>query len=186
MKNRIYIVIAGILATAGITIFNNTGTDIILKTGEVIETHNLPKSLTKIYRERNIEDSLTIVIHHTAAPKTQSLENIAKFHVEKKGWPAIAYHIAINDDGDIHFLNDIERKTYHNSVDNTNTIGIVAIGNYENYEPSDDLIDSIRAVTEALCLSLKIKSIKGHRDYKATDCPGEYLQRELKQEIYFK
>lgn len=168
-----------IAALGGNQVYNYTGNEIILENGETMVTHDLPKSLTKFYKERNIEDSLTIVIHHTASSKTQSLETIAKFHVETRGWPEIAYHVAVNEDGDVYLLNDIEEKTYHNSADNTNTIGIVAVGNYENYEPSEDLINSIEAVTDALCLTLKIKGIKGHRDYKNTLCPGKYLYDEL-------
>jgi len=182
MKNRVIALIVGLLSTGGIAIYNYTGTDIILTNGETIVSHDLPKSLTKHYKLRNIDDSLTIVIHHTAAPKDQSLENIAKFHVEKRGWPAIAYHVAINDKGDINFLNDIEEKTYHNSADNTNTIGIVVLGDYETEEPSYDALVSIKAVTEAICETLKIKGIKGHRDYKSTLCPGKNLYNRLKKE----
>lgn len=181
-KSRIIGVIASLLLGGSYGVYNYTGNEIILPDGETMITHDLPQSLTKFYKERSIEDSLTIVIHHTASSKTQSLETIAKFHVEKRGWPEIAYHIAINDDGDIYLLNDIEEKTYHNSEDNTNTIGVVAVGNYEDYEPSEELIESIEAVTDALCLSLKIKGIKGHRDYKSTACPGNYLYKELKQQ----
>lgn len=184
MKNNILRIIAGLLLVggSGYEVYNYTGNEIILPNGETMVTHDLPKSLTKVYRERSIEDSLTIVIHHTASSKTQSLETIAKFHVETRGWPEIAYHVAINEAGDVYLLNDIEEKTYHNSADNTNTIGIVAVGNYENDEPSEDLINSIEAVTDALCLTLKIKGIKGHRDYKKTLCPGKHLYEELKEQ----
>lgn len=180
MKNNILRLIAiAILGTGSYGVYNYSGTDIILPNGEVIVSHDLPQSLTKHYRDRDISDSLTIVIHHSAGSKDQPLDNIAKFHVEKRGWPEIAYHIAINDAGDISFLNEIEEKTYHNSIDNTNTIGIVVLGNYQDYEPSEKAIKSIKAVTDALCMTLKIKGIKGHRDYKATACPGTYLYYDL-------
>lgn len=186
MKKRVAGFIASLLIGGGYGVYNYTGNEIILPNGETMVTHDLPKSLTKVYREREIEDSLTIVIHHTASSKTQSLETIAKFHVEKRGWPEIAYHVAINDAGDIYLLNDIEEKTYHNSVDNTNTIGIVAVGNYEKDQPSEELLNSIEAVTDALCLTLKIKAIKGHRDYKNTLCPGKNLYNPLKQQNIIK
>lgn len=188
MRNNILRIIAGVLlaGSSGYGVYNYTGNEIILPNGETMVTHDLPKSLTKVYKERDIKDSLTIVIHHTAGSKSQSLETIAKFHVEKRGWPEIAYHIAINESGDVFLLNNIEEKTYHNSADNTNTIGIVAVGNYQNYEPSQELINSIQAVTDALCLTLKIKGIKGHRDYKSTLCPGEYLYNELTEQNIIK
>lgn len=188
MKKGILRLIAGILLAGGSSygVYNYTGNEIILPNGETMVTHDLPESLSKFYKERSIEDSLTIVVHHTASSKTQSLETIAKFHVETRGWPAIAYHIAINESGDVYLLNDIEKKTYHNSADNTNTIGVVVVGNYEQYEPSEASIKSLQAVTDALCMTLKIKGIKGHRDYKNTSCPGKYLYNELKAQNIIK
>ena len=83
MKKRLAGIIASLLIGSGYGVYNYTGNEIILPNGETMITHDLPQSLTKFYKERSIEDSLTIVIHHTASSKTQSLETIAKFHVEK-------------------------------------------------------------------------------------------------------
>ena len=182
MKNRILKLLAALLISGGtgVAVYNNTGTDITLEDGTVLHSKDLAKSLTKHYQLRNIEDSLYITIHHTAGNKDQSLESIAKFHVEMRGWPEIAYHIAINDDGDIHFLNEISERTYHDSGQNTNSIGIVLVGNYEDYEPSDDMLESTKLVTDALCQIMKIKGIRGHRDTSPTLCPGTYAYNDLK------
>ena len=186
MKNRALQILAAILITAGsgVAIHNFTGTDITLPNGDVVSTEHLTESLTQHYALRNIDDSLYITIHHTAGPIDQSLESIAKYHVENRGWPAIAYHIAINSDGDINFLNDIERRTYHDSGENTRSIGIVLIGNYQVQEPTEAMLKSIHLVTEALCKSLKIKGIRGHRDTSPTLCPGKYAYDDLKTMFY--
>ena len=184
MKKRAISWIIGLIAASGVGIYNLTGEDVTLPNGEIIETGELTESLTKHYQERNIEDSLYITIHHTAGPKTASLESIAKFHVEMRGWPAIAYHIAINDDGDIYFLNDIEERTYHDSGENTVSIGVVLVGNYEEKQPSDDMIESVKLVTDALCQSLKIKGIRAHRDTSPTLCCGINAYNKL-QDIFF-
>ena len=172
MRKRVLFSVAGLLAAVGVGIFNYTGNDITLEEGEKIETRYLQKHLTKHYRERSIEDSLYITVHHTAGSKFQSLESIAKYHVERRGWPEIAYHIAINYKGEVMFLNDIEERTYHAGGFNTTRIGVVLIGNYETDYPTEEMEKSLLAVTDALCLTLKIKGIEGHRDTKATLCPG--------------
>ena len=183
MKNRaVALIITLIMGVSGKVIYNYTGRDIIMPDGTTIVSHDLTESTTKFYKNRSIADSLTIYIHHTAGSKSQSLESIAKYHVEKRGWPAIAYHVAINDDGDIFFLNDIEEKTFHNSKDNLKGIAVVGVGNYENYEPSEKMVESIEIVTDAMCQGLKIKAIKGHKDSKATACPGKYLYNRLKRD----
>jgi N-acetyl-anhydromuramyl-L-alanine amidase AmpD len=185
MKKRILQVLATLIigGGSGVIIHNNTGTDITLDNGQVIESKNLTKSLTKSYKNR-ITDSLFITIHHTAGSKSDNMENIAKFHVEQRGYPEIAYHIAINEDGDIHFLNEISERTYHDSGQNTNSIGIVLVGNYEEYEPSDDMIESVKLITDALCQTIKIRGIRAHRDTSPTLCCGKYAYEALQHVFY--
>ncbi|MFB9055054.1 N-acetylmuramoyl-L-alanine amidase [Formosa undariae] len=146
-----------------------------------VDTSDLPKSEVKAYLDRNITDSLTIVVHHTAAPGTQKLKDIASYHVDTRGWPGIAYHLAIKPNGEIHFLNALEKRTYHNSADNTNTIGIVFLGNFETEQPTSEAMQAFTMLTEVICEELKIKGIKGHRDYKGTLCPGKNLYNSLNQ-----
>lgn len=182
MKNRILKTLAALIlaASSGVAIHNYTGTDISLPDGSIIPSEQLTESLTKTYKNRQQSNNLYITIHHTAGSEKASLESIAKFHVEKRGWPAIAYHIAINQAGDIHFLNEIEEITYHDSGQNTNSIGIVLVGNFEDYEPSKNMVESVKLVTDALCKSLNIKGIRGHKDTSPTLCPGTYAYSEFK------
>src|SRR5690554_519357 len=102
MKNRILKFVATLIIAAGsgAAVYNYTGEDIVLPDSTIIKTEELTKSLSKNYKNRDVSKHLNITIHHTASSVNSSLESIAKFHVEKRGWPAIAYHIAINQDGD--------------------------------------------------------------------------------------
>ncbi|WP_417200096.1 N-acetylmuramoyl-L-alanine amidase [Bizionia sp.] len=186
MKNRIIKALATLLIAAGsgAAIYNNTGTDITLADGTTLESQDLTKSLTKHYQLRDVSAAINITIHHTAGPENASLESIAKFHVEKRGWPEIAYHIAINQDGAIHFLNEIEERTYHDSGQNTNSIGIVLVGNFETTEPSAAMLYSVKLVTESLCKVLNITSIRGHRDTSPTLCPGVNAYNQLETIFY--
>lgn len=188
MKNYkpIALVIA-LLFSGGITVYNLTGTDVTLTDGSTISASNLPKHLTKTYKERSLEDSLTIFIHHTAVDADVPIENIAKYHVNHKGWPAISYHSAVETDGDILLLNDFSTISYHTKGQNTKGISIVLLGNYQKDEMSEDQIESVKIITDALCSVLKIKAIKAHRDAPgaSTSCPGIYAYEELKKSIFF-
>jgi N-acetyl-anhydromuramyl-L-alanine amidase AmpD len=185
MKSRVIKLLAGLIfsAVTTYTVYNHTGSDITLADGTVIENSDLTKSMNQKYGYR-ITDSLFITIHHTAGSKNQKIESIAKYHVEKRGFPAIAYHIAINQRGDIHFLNDIEKRTYHDSGQNTNSIGIVLVGNYEEEEPSKEMIESVTFLTDALCKTIKIRGIRAHKDTSPTLCCGKYAYDALKN-VFF-
>lgn len=184
MKKSVYTLLAGFLISIGIGVYNGTGTDITLENGQTIKTHDLKRSLTKQYKTRNTEDSLYITFHHTAGSKKQSMSSIAAYHVEQRGYPEIAYHIAINEDGDVHLLNEIEEITWHDSGENTRSIGVVFVGNYEEYKPSDAMIDSGKIIAEWLCENYNIKGIRAHRDTSPTLCCGKYAYERMKNIFY--
>lgn len=187
MKKRAISLIIGLIATAGVTIYNYTGEDVVLENGETVSTKELVTHITKEYGTRNLKDSLYITIHCSAGPKNQKIENIAAYHVNDRGWPGVGYHSAINYDGDIFLLNDLEKVTYHNAGENTISIGICFIGNYDEYILSDEQIDSLKLLLDALCKTLPIKGIRGHRDVPGANktCPGNYAYKQLTDEGIF-
>lgn len=186
MKNRVIGLIITALFGAGITVVNLTGEDATLPDGTVIDAKELPKHLTKTYRKRTLEDSITIFIHHTAVDADVAIENIAKYHVNHNGWPEIGYHSAVKPNGDILLLNDFEEISYHTRGQNTKGISIVLLGNYNEDKIGKDQLKSIKLITDALCKILKVKAIKGHQDAPnaRTSCPGSNAQRVL-EEVYF-
>lgn len=188
MKKRFFALIIGVIATAGVTVYNYTGEDITLENGEVIKSRDLPTHTTKKYRERdlNVSDSLTIYIHHTAVRADASLEAIAGYHVNHNGWPGVGYHSAVNPDGDAFILNNLETISYHTRGDNTKGISIVLLGNYNTRKLTDDQIETLQYLTDAICSVLPIKAIKGHRDARnaSTSCPGNNAYKELEFMFY--
>lgn len=188
MKFRPIALIVSILMGAGITVYNYTGTDVTLTDGTTISTEELPKHLTKQYRNRTLEDSLTIFIHHTAVDADVPIENIANYHVNSKDWPGISYHSAIEPDGDILLLNDLSTISYHTRGQNTKGISIVLLGNYEEDQLTDKQLESVKLITEALCEVLKVRAIMGHRDAPGarTTCPGANAQKILEKQIFFR
>ncbi|MFV9552086.1 N-acetylmuramoyl-L-alanine amidase [Algibacter sp. PT7-4] len=189
MKNRAIALIITMMVGAGLTVYNYTGESITLPNGTVIETSQLLEHETKHYAKRALKntDSLTIWVHHTAVSSSASIEAINNYHVKHNGWPRIAYHSAIEPDGDILILNHLSTISYHTKNQNTKGISIVLLGNYNEDEITQKQLKSLKQITEALCTILPIKAIKGHRDSKHsnTTCPGNKAYKKLKHELFF-
>jgi hypothetical protein len=83
-------------------------------------------------------------------------------------------------------LNEIDKLSYHAKGNNTNSIGIVLIGNYEVNEPSEKMLVSFENLINAHCENLDIVSIVGHKDAKfaRTLCPGKNAHKKLAHLFY--
>jgi len=167
MKTRkgITLILTTLLLGAGI-LFNN------------IEDE-LPTNPLKEYSFRSLDRDLYITFHHSAT-KGQSIEEIATYHVEQKGWPGIAYHFAINWEGDVFQLQKLDEITYHSKGRNTESIGIVFVGNFQEKDLPDVAVESAECLVMGLKESLNIVGVRGHRDVRATLCPGDFAYSKIK------
>ncbi|MBI2600039.1 N-acetylmuramoyl-L-alanine amidase, partial [Candidatus Daviesbacteria bacterium] len=50
---------------------------------------------------RDLSQVNFLAIHHTAAPDTQTPEEIANYHIQNNGWGGIGYHFVITKDGTV-------------------------------------------------------------------------------------
>ena len=138
----------------------------------------LPKHKSRTYKRRRLEQIEQIIIHHSAAPETQTPEQIASYHVGPNhvcdaGCPAIAYHFMIDRAAIVYQVNDLEAISYHASGQNTRSIGICLIGNYDELELTDELIFQTKRLIQYLEQKLgKSLQIAPHRKYAEKSCPG--------------
>ncbi|UKS25013.1 peptidoglycan recognition protein family protein [Paenibacillus sp. HWE-109] len=153
-------------------------------------TDSLPKNPKNTWAQlagvRALEELTTIVLHHDAYPKKntinysdiQLMTKIATDHINNKAYDVtgeggIPYHIFIRN-GRIYQLNDLQDRTYGVASNNGYTVHIVVSGDYFNY---DVLTDADRNALYAAILMVidvlpKYKEIKAHKELNATDCPG--------------
>lgn len=132
-----------------------------------------------------------VTLHHTDGRYTtdlaQSLREarfIQDFHQNGRKWSDIAYHYLVDPSGNIiegRPLGTLGAHTLHN---NDGNVGIVLLGNY--HEPKYDRTTpaQLAAVAElgrflVRRFGLDPESLKGHRDYKLTDCPGDLAYPKL-------
>ena len=151
---------------------NHTGEDIVLESGVVLASENIEGHLSKVYSDRNDSTAfLTIVLHHTNLPSHYSIDRLSRSHVEK-GWPRLSYHFGILDDK-IHIINDISKMTWHAKGTNRYGIGIVLLGEYQNKAPSKQTIQTLKVLISSIKSAYCIDKVVGHRDVRATLCPGD-------------
>lgn len=140
-----------------------------------------------------------IVIHHTATsvnldnPK-QAIRDIYYWHAISKGWGDIGYNYIIDPKGNIYegrYGGDGVVGA-HAGRANIGSIGIAVLGNYQENDVPQPVIDSLVALIKQKTAQYGIDptgkssfrgemldNILGHRDVMSTACPGEKLYDKL-------
>jgi len=130
-----------------------------------------------------------IVLHHAAAPRSTTVEDIKRWHMEK-GWRDIGYHWLLTDAPDspvgpqmhIGRAHDLDERWEpwergaHAKGHNSHTMGVCLVGNHSIEPPSKAALDLLHGWLVAFCLTLRLgpDDIVGHRELEgaATECPG--------------
>lgn len=137
-----------------------------------------------------------VVIHHSATEHgNASLFDSAH---RGKGWDELGYHFVITNgnggaDGVVEIGPRWQRQKWGahcKSPDNMYNrfgVGICLVGDFGNHLPSARQLASLDRLTRFLCSRYGIvpENVIGHRDapQAATECPGDALERYLKQEL---
>jgi len=125
-----------------------------------------------------------IIIHHsdTRDDKFLSWGAIRYHHVIELGWHDIGYHAGVElvQSGDhlnyeilIGRMWDVDGA--HTIGQNTSSLGICFVGDYDEFPPPDDIIISGAKLIKLWMklFNISINQIYAHRDFNNTDCPGK-------------
>jgi len=136
-----------------------------------------------------------IVIHHTASEKG-NVESIHEEHLKKKDangnpWLGIGYHFLIGNgngmpDGQVEetFRWRQQLQGAHagssDPVYNQQGIGICLVGNFEKHAPSSRQLAALKKLVRTMKGEYRVvsKNVIGHRDVRATECPGKLFPME--------
>jgi N-acetylmuramoyl-L-alanine amidase len=140
--------------------------------------------LYSIPRQVVIHHSVTAECHSDSACK-QSVKNFQGMHMNGNGWNDIGYSFMIGGNGLI-----LEGRGYFtqgahagNTWVNKNSIGINLVGNFEyGKSPSDAQVTAAKDLIACLVKAGRLRSdyiLRGHRNVKATACPGKNLYKLL-------
>ncbi len=129
-----------------------------------------------------------IVIHHIGGTNRDvSAEEVHEWH-KNNGWAGIGYHFLIRKDGTIERGRPMNMLGAHCYQQNWHTIGVNIVGNFMEAIPTSAQMDSaaklLRALSRHYGFPTDREHIKGHREYNATDCPGQSLYNMLDNLVY--
>lgn len=125
-----------------------------------------------------------IVLHHSDSPSGNAAQ-FDRYHREEKGWDELGYHFVIGNgqgsrDGEIeasHRWLEQRAGAHAGSEEyNVHGIGICLVGRFMGTSgPTRAQYDSLLRLCAHLMqqFNIPLTNIKGHRDVRATECPGE-------------
>lgn len=137
-----------------------------------------------------------IVVHHTATPNSTDYsldhaltlsQSIQNFHMDTQGWIDTGQQLTISRGGHVMEGRDRTGEAIqagqhvvgtHVANYNSSAIGIENEGLYTSASPTQALTDSLVTTMAWLCGAYGLdpqSAIVGHRDFNATECPGDVL-----------
>lgn len=121
-----------------------------------------------------------IVLHHSAGPDTpsQDAEAIERWHVEGRGWAAIAYHYLVELVGDAYLVVKGRPETMqgsHARGRNRTHLGVCLVGDFSVDAPPIAQLAVASELCAELCERYDIPpiAIEPHRKGYPTECPGK-------------
>ena len=137
-----------------------------------------------------------LIVHHSAGSQTEPLETAVNRiselhrksptvkHTKQNGFGFhCAYHYMIDKDGSI-MPTRPENEVGHHCGSwwmNIRSVAICLLGNFQNDTPSKkQLVTLSKKIIELRQkYSIPAENVKGHRDVKATACPGKNMTSEI-------
>ena len=127
-------------------------------------------------------------VHHTAGPsptapdaEAAEMRAIQRFHMGTKQWSDIAYSFVVFPSGRVYEGRGWGVVGAHTENWNSRSYGICFAGNFETLVPTDEALAAAGALIRHGLDAGHITGyrIGGHRDTKATVCPGKNLYARL-------
>jgi len=117
----------------------------------------------------------TIVIHHSASPRSTTPEQIEGWHLDR-GFSGIGYHFIIDEKGEVHRGRPIGMVGAHVKGRNTGTIGICITGDNTkvSHKWGGNQTDSLDSLVYSLTTVFGPLDIRRHSSIAVTptECPG--------------
>lgn len=123
-----------------------------------------------------------MTVHHTAAVLDANRKAPARvrqhqrFHIDDRGWPDLAYHFIVDANGNVYEGRPVTAVgDTGTNYDPTGHFLVCAEGNFDQH---DIPAAQVAAVVDLLAwgavqFGVDASTIKGHRDWASTSCPGD-------------
>lgn len=141
-----------------------------------------------------VEDALQghtvrqLTVHHSAAAATDPtqgpghLRGYQAFHMDDRGWPDVAYHVAVDRAGVVYELRDW--ATAGDTGTNYDPAGhflLLLDGNFDEHDVSEPQLATAAHVLAWASdhFAVGLDTVSGHRDHADTACPGDALYARM-------
>jgi hypothetical protein len=122
-----------------------------------------------------------MTVHHTAAPLTSNTRAPARirshqaFHIDGRGWADIAYHFIVDANGHIYEGRPVTAVgDTGTNYDPTGHLLVCAEGDFDQHAITGAQLAAVADVLAwgASQFGVDPATIRGHRDWASTSCPG--------------
>ena len=105
------------------------------------------------------------------------IEAIRRAH-RGRGWGDIGYHFVVDRAGRVWEARPISYQGAHVKDHNHANIGVVALGNFDQQQPSRAQLNTVQHLLGELMSSYRVPTsrVRTHQEWAATACPGRFLQ----------
>lgn len=129
-----------------------------------------------------------VIVHHTAGSIHDSVADIRRFHVEKRGYNDIGYHALISPDGHIAPGRPVWKVGAHCKWHNTGTLGLCFIGYYhpplnQAVIPAQLKSAAVQIAEWASMYGFSPSLVFPHSKFGATACPGDRIRERIPEII---
>ncbi|GFO44101.1 peptidoglycan recognition protein [Plakobranchus ocellatus] len=125
-------------------------------------------------------------IHHSASPAecltkdscAAAVRGFQNYHMDTRGWHDIGYNFLIGGEGTVFEGRGWDRVGSHTKNYNSVGLGFCFIGNFMTKGPTQVQLNSAKQLLECGVQLGKLEwdyTVRGHRDMKSTQCPGDIL-----------
>ncbi|MCT4618887.1 MAG: N-acetylmuramoyl-L-alanine amidase [Marinisporobacter sp.] len=147
---------------------------------------NIIENNLKFKNKLKKTNKLSMIVIHHAAHSRAAVDDIHKWHLAN-GWSGFGYHFLITKDGQIYRGRPENTIGAHCKGHNQNSLGICLQGNFEVEKVSKIQLKALIELCQYLCNKYGISTIKGHRELRATSCPGQnFPLMEIKSRVFGK
>lgn len=138
------------------------------------------------------------VVHHSAGPQpmddiegAERVRAIQRFHQDARGWVDVGYNFLIDGGGNLYqgrpTIDGDQARAAHSPGVNSTHVGICLMGCFHppasgcDDAPTDEQIDALVRLCRHLVARYWMRSpeLAGHRDLRATACPGDRVYDRL-------
>lgn len=122
-----------------------------------------------------------IIIHHSATEDGKVLSSfnaIKKYHMETNGWNDIGYHYVIEYVKNVPTIQkgrDDKTVGAHTVGQNSQSIGICVVGNFDKTVPDDAIIDKLVELIKDIRIYNGYLPIHYHNEFANKTCPGKFF-----------